>query len=318
MKAIMKNDDIRIGKKAKRKKYEKGHWQLTVLELPSLIWLFVFGYIPMVGLIVAFKDYKFSQGIFGSEWIGLENFAYLFKSNSFSILIRNTLGYNLAFIACNVVFGVFTALMLDMINSKKMIKGIQTCLFIPYFISWIVVSYITHAFLEYDSGMINSVIEKFGETKISFYTDGKYWPLIMVIANVWKSIGFQMLVYYGTILSIDTSLYEAAAIDGCTYIKRIWHITIPHLMPTICTLTLLAIGSAFRSDFGMFYYLPKQSGALMSATDVLDTYILRSVSSAGDIGGASAVGLIQSVVGLILVVASNAVVKRVSEENSMF
>ena len=285
---------------------------------PPVLYLFIFCYIPMFGLIIAFKDYKFNLGIFGSKWNGLDNFRFLFESNTFGTLVKNTIGYNFIFIIVGTISAIFVALMLDVMKNKIFIKFYQGSMFMPYFLSWIVVSYVTHALFNYESGLLNSILAKMGAEGISWYSEPKYWPYILTILNVWKGIGYNSLVYYGTILSIDPALFEAATIEGCSYIRKLWNITLPHLKPTVIILTLLSIGGIFRSDYGLFFYIPKDIGALYKATDVLDTYILRSIRSIGNMGAASAAGFLQSVVGCIVVVTMNGIVRKVDNENSLF
>lgn len=302
----------------KRKKHKEGTWELFAMQLPAILLVLVFSYLPMFGIIVAFKRYRFDLGIFGSPWNGFDNFKFLFGSNTFTTLIRNTLCYNIAFIFMGVIFSCFVAIVLEIITNKYAIKIVQSSIFVPYFLSWVVVSYISYAMLSLDTGIINGILESLGLGKISFYSETRWWPWILLFFNVWKGFGSQSLIYYGTIMSIDPSLMEAAALDGCTYIKRIRYIVLPHLKQTIIMMTILALGNIFRSDFGMFYYLPRDIGALYSVTDVLDTYIMRSLQVASDIGSSSAAGFIQSVVGFVLVVAVNKIVKKIDEESSLF
>lgn len=301
-----------------KKKYDVSHWWLTLMALPGILIIFIFKYLPMGGLIIAFKNYKYNLGIMGSNWIGFKNFEFLFGSSTFSTLVRNTVLYNVAFIALHVIIGVVIALLLDNINRKNAIKIYQSSMFLPYFLSWIVVSYISHAFLDYNTGMANQILTLLGLESISFYSEPKWWPFILTFFNTWKNMGFQALIYYGTIIAIDTELYEASKIDGCGYFKRVWYITLPHLKPTVTVLTLLALGGIFRSDFGLFYYLPAESGALYNVTDVLDTYITRSLLNTSSLGQSTATGFIQSIVGFVLIVSVNAIVRKYESENALF
>ncbi len=291
---------------------------LFLMQFPGLLLVFIFSYLPMFGIVIAFKNYRYNLGIFGSPWAGFDNFKFLIESNTLLLLIRNTIGYNAMFIVSEIVVCVTLAIFMYGITSKKAIKVFQSAMFLPYFLSWVVVSYVSHALLSLDFGLINSVLGKFDITKISFYSDSKYWPFIFLFFDVWKHVGYKTLVYYGSLLSLDTCLMEAAAIDGCTYLKRIRYIIFPHLKSTIIILFILSIGGIFRSDYGMFYYLPKQMGILQDVTDVLDTYIMRSIQVSGNLGASSAAGLLQSVVGLILVIGTNAFVKRNDQDNALF
>ena len=302
----------------KKKKYRHGHWAMTAMLSPAVIFVFIFSYLPMVGLIIAFKQYKFNLGIFKSPWAGFSNFEFLLKSDTFLKLVRNTIGYNLAFIFLGMIFAVIVAVMLDTVHKKTFIKIYQSSMFLPYFFSWIVVSYITHALFQYDYGIINNIIRSFGGKEISFYSEPKYWPFILIFAGIWKGVGNSALIYYGTILSISPELYESASIEGCGYFGKFWYITLPHLKSTMIILTIMAIGGIFRSDYGMFYYLPKDSGALYSTVDVLDTYILRSIRFTGNMGSSSAAGFLQSIVGFVLVMTTNTIVKKLDPDSSLF
>jgi len=315
LKNISKDNEVSVKKKHK---YADGHWQLTGMTIPAILYVFLFCYIPMIGIIVAFKNYKYNLGFFGSPWNGIDNFIYLFKSNTLFNLVRNTLGYNIVFIVLGIVIQVFLALMLFSISNKWSIKLLQSSMFIPNFLSWVVVGYISHAFFKLEGGFINTILTNAGLDKISFYTEPKYWPLILTFFNLWKNMGFGMLMYYGSMLSIDSELYEAGELDGCGYWKKHIHITLPHLTKTIVTLTILNLGGIFRSDYGMFFYIPKDTGVLYQVTDVLDTYILRAVRLSGSVSQASAVGFLQSIVGFVTVISANAIVKKIDEESSLF
>lgn len=303
-------------KRTKKKKFNNP--ELFGLVIPGMILTFIFAYLPMFGLIIAFKDYKYSKGIFGSRWIGLDNFKYLFSSNTAGILFRNTIGYSLLFLLAGMLVAVLLALCLDLMTKKASIKIYQGSMFLPFFFSWVIVSFISHALLSYDNGIINAVLEHFGQNRISFYSEPKYWPFIFLFFNVWKSMGYNSLIYYGTILGIDQELYEAVKIDGGGYFVGLRYITLPHLKHTMLILGIMGIGGIFKSDYGMFFYLPKDSGALYSVTDTLDTYIMRALRSAGSIGGASAAGFFQSIVGFVTVIIANGIVKKIDNESSLF
>lgn len=314
----LKRQHTEMKKKLSHRYQKRDQLALFSMQLPGILLTIIFCYLPMIGIIIAFKDYKFNVGVFGSAWNGVKNFEFLFKSNTFFTLVRNTVGYNIVFLILTRVAGIFCAILLYNIGNKYAIKVIQSGIFIPYLLSWIVVSYVSYAYLAYDTGLINKILNTLGINSISFYTEPKYWPFILTFFQMWKSIGFDTLVYYGTILSIDTALLEAASLDGCTYVKRIWYVIIPHLKTTIIMLLILGIGGICRSDFGLFMYIPQDTGALYSVTDTLDTYILRSIRSTGNLGSSAAAGLIQSVVGLILVVGSNMAVKKLDEDSALF
>lgn len=296
--------------------------QLTILSmaLPVIILLIVFCYLPMGGLVMAFKDYKPVKGILGSAWCGLDNFKFFFRSSDAFRVIRNTLLYNLGFIFIGMVAAIFIAIMLSMITNKISIKTLQTTLFLPYFLSAVVIAFMAICFLDYKSGLLNVFIKNHGGTAVSWYSEPKYWPVILIIVNVWKTAGYNSLVYYAAIIGVDSELYEAASIDGCGPWKKIWHIMLPLIRPTVIILFIMAIGNIFRADFGLFYQVPQQasSGALISTTDVIDTYIYRTLISTGKPSVSTAVGMIQSIVGLILVVTVNAIVRRIDENTAIF
>lgn len=307
----------------KRNRIEKNGFKrdtavLTSMLLPAVVLTFVFMYIPMFGIIIAFKDFKFNLGILGSSWNGLNNFVFLFKSKTMFTLVRNTLGYNIIGLIVENAVPIFIAICLERITSKRVIKLYQGGMFIPYFLSWVVVSYFSLALFDYESGLINEIIAKFGGNKISFYESPKYWPVILVLFKLWKGMGYTVLIYYGSLLSVDTTIYEAAAVDGCTYFKRVIHITLPHLVYPCIILMLLSLGSIFKSDYGLYYFIPKDTGALLKVTDVFDTYILRALKNATNIGLSSAMAFIQSVVGLVFVLVGNTLARKVDPDCSLF
>ena len=308
-----------VSKTPKRRKFKEGHWELTLMLLPALLLIFIFCYMPMPGIVVAFKNLRFNLGIWGSDWNGLDNFGFLFKSNSIWTLLRNTIGYNVAKIILSNIIPIILALCMEKVRSKKyLIKTYQTGMFMPYFLSWIVVSYFTYALFDYNTGIINSVLEHFGADKVAFYRDPSYWPFILIFFSVWKGLGYQTLVYYGSLLSIDLELYDAAAIDGCSYLQRVRYISLPHLVPSIIILILLSLGGIFRSDYGLFYFIPQDQGALIKTTDVLDTYILRTLRDATNLGLSSAMSFLQSVVGFIFVIVGNTIAKKIDPDSALF
>lgn len=297
----------------KRKKISIDQIQLFVMSIPIIVALIIFCYIPMFGVVIAFKDFKINQGILGSAWVGFKNFAFFFQSSDCWRVVRNTLLYNTAFIILNTFFSVSFAIALSYMTKKGLLRFYQSAMFLPYFLSWVIVSFMALTFLNYNNGIFNVVLRKMGIEPISWYNTPKYWPVILIFFNVWKGAGYNSLIYYSAILGIDASLYESAEIDGCTSVKKIQYITLPLLKPVMITLILLAIGSIFRADFGLFYQLPLNSGSLINVTDVVDTYIYRTFRVTGNAGISSAVGLCQSVIGLVLVSISNAVANRVEE-----
>ena len=304
-------------KKAKKKGNWKNvlrHWELYAMMLPGLIYLLINNYIPMAGLVVAFKKYNYKDGIWGSDWAGLSNFKFLFSTRDAWLMIRNTLGYNIVFIVTGTVFAIAVAIILNEIRGTLSKKVYQTFILIPYLISMVVVSYIVFALLSSDSGFINKT---FG-TNINWYMNAKYWPFILVIVNLWKSFGYNSIIYYATVIGIDTSLYEAAVVDGASRWQRIWHVTLPGLRPTIITLTLLSIGRVFYSDFGLFYQVPQNSGLLYDVTTTIDVYVYKGLMLLNDVGRSAAAGFFQSICGFILVLTANLVVNKIDKDNALF
>lgn len=293
-------------------------WQLSLLTVPGIVWFIIFCYIPMFGCIIAFKDFNFKLGIWGSEWCGLENFQYLFASSDAVRILRNTICYNLMFITLGIVLGVTFALFLEQITKKYLIKTFQTMMFLPYFVSWVVAAFIAQGLFKYEGGVLNNLREIFGKDPLQWYTTIKPWPFILILANIWKTIGFNVLMYYGALLGIDKSLYEAATIDGANTRQRIFEITLPLLKPTIIVLFIMGVGNIMRADFGLFFYVPNNYGSLYEVTDVIDTYIYRALKQAGDIPGSSASSFFQSVCGLVTVVVANGIVRKIDPENAMF
>lgn len=290
------------------------HWELYAMMLPGFIYLLVNNYIPMAGLVVAFKKYNYKDGIWGSAWNGLSNFKFLFSTRDAWLMIRNTLGYNFVFIVTGTVFAIAVAIILNEIRGKLSKKVYQTFILIPYLISMVVVSYIVFAFLSADSGFINKTLG----TNINWYMNAKYWPVILTIVNLWKSFGYNSIIYYATVIGIDTSLYEAAVVDGASRWQRIWHVTLPGLRPTIITMTLLAVGRVFYSDFGLFYQVPQNSGLLYDVTTTIDVYVYKGLMLLNDVGRSAAAGFFQSICGFILVLTANFIVNKVDKDNALF
>jgi putative aldouronate transport system permease protein len=291
--------------------------EVFLLALPGMLQIFIFAYIPMLGIIVAFKEYRYDLGIIGSKWVGWSNFEFLFQSDVLVRITRNTVVYNLGFIAVGTVCGLVLAMLFNELG-RKWIKVHQTIMFIPFFLSWVVIGYVGLAFLDPQKGYINGIIQMFGGESINFYNDATYWPIILILANLWKGIGFTTLIYYAGIIGIDQSYYEAARMDGANKWQMAWKITLPSLASLIAVLLILSIGGIFRGDFGLFYFIPNNSPFLYSVTDVIDTYVYRSLQSIGTLGMTAAVGLFQSVIGFILVIVTNTIVRRLDSDNALF
>ena len=291
-----------------------------MLTLPAVLIVFAFKYLPMGGLVMAFKDYKPMMGIFASPWNGFENFMFFFRSSLIWLVTRNTLLYNLAFIVLTPIVSVTLAIMMYEIAKRFYIKVYQTVLFLPFFLSWVVVSIMLYAFLNTQSGLLNRLLmELFGMEAIRWYTRPELWPFIIVFMQLWKTVGYSTVIYYAGLMGIDPALYEAAEIDGAGRWQRTLRITIPMLSQLIVILAILGIGRIFFSDFGLFYQLPLQSGPLLPTTDVINYFTYRALVEIRDYGMAAAVGLYQSVMGLVLVVATNLLARRLSDgEQGLF
>ena len=292
---------------------------LYLMMLPGAIYIIINNYIPMFGMVIAFKQVDFSKGILGSDWVGLKNFEFLFATEDAMVITRNTILYNLAFIVLNLFLGILFAIFICDVANKRLKKVYQSAILFPFLMSMVIVGYIVYAFFSMQNGIVNkSILPMFGQEPIFWYNEAKYWPAILVFVNTWKGVGYGCLIYISAINGIDPTYYEAAELDGAGKLKQIWHITLPCILPSIITLTLLNIGRIFYSDFGLFYQVPRDSGMLYSTTNVIDTYVYRGLMRQGNIGMSSAAGVYQSIVGFCLVLLSNLVVRKVSRENALF
>lgn len=297
------------------------NWQLYLMALPAVVLLFCFAYMPMGGLVIAFKRYDFKMGIWGSPWIDpwYKNFEVIFKNNTAALqAIRNTIFLNLLFIVCGTVFALALSLAFNEVSNKYIKKLTQSFSFLPYFISTVVVGIFVSGLLSYENGVINRIITSMGGEKIAFYMEAKWWPMIMVLVNIWKGAGYSAVVYLATISGFDSGYYEAAKIDGASKWQQVWYISLPLLKPTVITLTLLSVGKIMNADFGLFYNVTGDMPTLYATTDVLDTYIYRALRQLGDIGISSATGFFQSVVGFVLVVVSNKVARKYEDSAALF
>lgn len=289
-----------------------------LMLLPAVLYTLLFSYVPMAGVILAFKKYSYAGGVFNSPWNGLKNFEFFFKSGQALLVTKNTVLYNLLFIAFNTVLQITVAILLTEAKSKYFKKISQSIMFLPYFISWVIVSVIAFNLLSYDYGVINGIIEKLGGEKINFYTTGTIWPVILTLFGAWKGVGYGSVMYLAAIMGIDTSIYEAASIDGANVFSRIFKITIPLMMPTVVILFLLAVGGIFRGNFDMFYNLVGNNGILYNYTDVIDTLTFRALISNNDFGMSAAAGLYQSVLCFITILLVNKLVSIYSKDYTLF
>jgi putative aldouronate transport system permease protein len=309
---------MNVGIPRKKRKRFISHWQLIVMSLPAIIKIFVFAYLPMVGIIMAFKDYVPMKGIMGSPWNGFDNFKFFFQSADAWRILRNTIGLNGLLIVVELLAGVFFALLLYEVAGKKTLKVYQSVMFFPYFFSWVLVGLMLTTLLNPSTGLLSTLIRKMTGYEVAFYSEPWYWLIILPLVAIWKGTGFSSLIYYSALMSIDKELFEAAEIDGATKVQSVRHISIPFLAPMMVMLTILAIGHIMRADFGLFYFVPRNVSALFPVTDVLDTYVFRALTVNGDFAMSSAVGLFQSVVGFILILGTNRVAKMFNKEYGLF
>ena len=306
-------------KKGKKKNVLKEYWPLYLMMLPALLYLLINNYIPMAGMVIAFKKLNFAKGIWASPWAGLKNFKFLFASKDAWIITRNTLLYNVAFILVNMVVGIAIAILITEVRNTKLKKIYQSAILLPFLMSMVILSYIVYALLSAENGLVNnSILPLFHIDPIQWYQKPKYWPAVLIIANCWKGVGYGCLIYIASLIGIDPSFYEAARLDGASKWQEITKITLPSLVPTIITLLLLSIGRIFYSDFGLFYPVPMTSGVLFPTTNVIDTYVYRALIEQGNISMSSAAGVYQSLVGFCVVMLSNWIVRRVDKDQALF
>lgn len=305
--------------RSKRRKKFKQFLPLYLMLIPGLIYLIVNNYLPMTGLVIAFKKIDYSLGIFASPWVGLQNFKFLFSNNDALKALRNTILYNLLFIVSGNVLAIAVAIALDAVHSKFLKKFSQVIILIPYLLSTVIVSYIVYAFLNPTNGfMNNTILPMLGISPIKWYNEPRYWPVILTIVYLWMNFGYSSILYYSNIISIDKSLYEAAVMDGASTWDQIVHVTLPELKFTVITLVLLAVGRICFSDFGLFYQIPQHSGMLYSTTQTVDTFVYRALLELNDVGRSSAAGFLQSLLGFILVFAANKLVSAIDKDSALF
>ncbi|MBQ8815470.1 MAG: sugar ABC transporter permease [Lachnospiraceae bacterium] len=320
MKVKKRGTGTSVVRTAPKKKWWRdiSHWQLTLMLLPGIIYTFVFNYWPMPGIVMAFKEFKPRFGIWGSPWVGFDNFKFLFESTMFWRLMRNTVLYNVAYILTGLFFPIFFALCLERIRKKWSLKILQSSFLLPNFISIIIVSFLVYAFLSPDAGFINNLIVSLGGKPISFYSESKYWPFILVFVDIWKGTGFSTLIYYGTIMGIDQNLYDAAEIDGASELKKIRYVTLPHLKTIVMLILINSMGGLLNSATGLHYNVTMNSGALLPTTDVLGTYVMRGLLNSTNYGGSSAIAFFTEMFGFVMVLVTNAIVRKVDPDSAMF
>jgi putative aldouronate transport system permease protein len=321
---IVKQNDIDIKKQTGFFHELKYNRALFLMLLPGVIVLFLYNYLPMFGVLISFKNFMFYNGsffssLFKSEWIGLKNFEFLFKTPDAFVITRNTILYNLVFIISCTIISIAFAIMMNEIFSRKLSKFYQSSMFLPYFLSWVVFTYLVYAYLSPDKGFLNRVVFKFfGIPPISWYSDPTYWPWVIIIVNAWKWVGNNCIIYFAAIITIDQELYEAARIDGASRWQQITRITLPQIAPVIIIMILVFVGKIFNTDLGLFFLVPKNSGLLYPVTQTIDVYVYNTMIRMGDIGMSSAAALYQSVVGFITIIAANYAVKKIDPDAGMF
>ncbi|MFC0214574.1 ABC transporter permease [Paenibacillus chartarius] len=291
---------------------------LLFMIMPAVLFFFLFSYVPMAGIVLAFKQYRYDLGIFGSPWVGLDNFKFFFMTGDAFSVTRNTLLYNAAFIIVNNVLQIIVAILIVELGSKWFRKVAQTVMFLPYFISWVVVGAVAYNLFNYEHGTINTILKAIGMESLDIYNTDTYWKYIIVFFSAWKAVGYGAVFYMASIMSIDRETYEAADMDGANVFQRIWHITLPSLRPTIIILVLLAIGNIFRGDFGLFYQLVGNNGMLFKATDVIDTYVYRSLLINNEIGMSAAIGFYQSILCFVTILLMNYLVRKTDKDSALF
>lgn len=296
---------------------------LILMALPGMVWMIFFFYIPVLANVVAFKDFHISPDGFmaslkASPWVGWNNFKFLFSSNEAFLITKNTVLYNVAFILLNLFISVFFAIVMSELRNKKLVKVYQTMSLLPYFLSWVIISYFVYAFLSPDKGVFNQWITAHHGTPINWYNEPKFWPFILIFVGVWKGIGYNSIIYFASAMGIDPTYYEAATVDGANKWQQIKNVTLPQLVPLMSIMTILAVGNIFRADFGLFFNVTRNSGSLHQVTAVLDTYIYNGLTATGDIGMTAAAGLYQSVVGFVLLIISNGIVRHFDSDSALF
>ncbi len=311
-------------KKRNRNRWRKDDTQLTLLALPTAIWYFCFCYLPMFGIIMAFKNYRiiasaknFFYNLLVSETVGFNNFKFLFSSGSGGLVIKLTLLYNLVFIVLGIVVPVTLSLMMSQLHSKRYAKTCQTFMFLPFFMSWVVVTYFVFAFFSPDKGLVNEILKNFGHDPISWYREPKYWPGILILLNTWKGMGYGMVIYLASITSIDGALYEAAMIDGARKFQQAKYITLPMMKHVIIMMFILATGGIVRSDFGLFYQVTKASNSLYTVTETIDVFIFKMIKEQPNPNMGAAAAFLQSVVGCLLILLTNKIVKKIDKESAI-
>ena len=291
---------------------------LYLMALPAVLYIFIFAYIPMGGIIIAFKDYKFNLGIFGSPWVGFENFKYFVNSGKMLNLTVNTLSYNLLFMLQNTILQMFMAILITEMATKYYKRALQSIMMLPHFLSWVIIGGMAYSLLNYEFGTINNMLESIGLSRVDFYNMPQIWKGIFMGVTAWQGTGYGMIFYLAAITGINPELYEAAYLDGCGLMRRIRHVTLPLILPTTCILTLLNLGNILKGNMDMFYQIVGNNANLYDATDVIDTYVFRTLTKLKDYTVTSAAGLYQNAIGFVLVMTVNFIVKKIDPDSAIF
>lgn len=308
----------------RRYRFSKEDLELLLIALPTVVWYILFCYLPMFGIIIAFKQFRplpdagFIMSLIKSEFVGFDNFKFLFATPDAWIIFRNTLAYNAVFIVLDIVIPVALAIMISQLHSQKLAKVCQTAMFLPHFLSWVVVSYFVFAFLSVDKGLLNQLYKALGWESVEWYMQPRYWPYILTFLHLWKGMGYGMVVYLASISGIDISLYEAALIDGSTKWQQVKYITLPMLKPIITIMFILSVGHIFTTDFGLFYNIPRNSGPLINVTQTIDVYVYKALMGMNNIGFSSAAAFLQSIFGFITITTANWILRKIDPNSSLF
>jgi putative aldouronate transport system permease protein len=302
----------------KKLRYFKRSIPFYIMFLPAFIYFLINNYLPMFGIIMAFKNVSFRDGIINSPWVGLTNFKFLFASADAWLITRNTVLYNVVFLVLGQLLGIFVGICLSEVRNKKAARVYQTLILLPHLMSMVIVSYLANAILNENYGLLNRILVVLGGEAINWYADAAYWPYILTIIRIWASIGFSSVIYLSSIVGINEDYYEAACLDGANKWQQIRHITLPLIKPTTVTLIILGMGQMMRSDFGLFYLVPLNTGALFRTTQTIDTYVYRALMTLGNTGMSAAAGFYQSIVGFLLILGANWLIRKLSRELALF
>lgn len=303
----------------------KGFWKelkknkvLFLMIAPMCLMAIIFCYVPMTGIILAFKNFNYADGIFGSKWAGLKNFRFLFKSGNIGQIIWNTFSYNWIFVIVNSILEITFAIVLSELYGKHLKKLLQSAMFLPYFISWVIVGTISYNMFNYEYGVVNNILRSFGGGAADLMNNQTFWRIMLVVFSAWKGVGYSCIIYLSTITGIDTELYGAAAIDGANIFQRIRYVTLPYIKPTLVMLLLMTIGGMFRGDFGLFWQLTGNNPLVRQSTEIVDTFVYRSMMEMSNYGMTTAAGLLQSFMGFVLIMTVNTIVKKIEPDYALF